>query len=258
MIRLAGAREAAEIIARRDNPALLVRIQALLTAYGTEQRFFEAWVHNGESLIARLGGAFEVFLSPGADFEELAAFLSAQQQLLSVSGESESLNSLLEYVCFSYDSTYSNILALTQPGPYAEPAAEIDRSPLLAEVYDLLRDAGYGSPEIGDFEHWYVDMSHRVRHGCASACLISQQGFPAACCLVYALSGSAGLLGGVAVRPAFRGRGLASALTGFAAHALQADGRLPVLECGDALVGFYERLGFRLLPQRRLSAYMTL
>jgi GNAT superfamily N-acetyltransferase len=59
-----------------------------------------------------------------------------------------------------------------------------------------------------------------------------------------------GLLGGVITAPRWRGRGYGSALLEYAARFICAElgCEFGFLICGEGLVAFYERLGWRLLP----------
>jgi GNAT superfamily N-acetyltransferase len=59
-----------------------------------------------------------------------------------------------------------------------------------------------------------------------------------------------GLLGGVLTLPAFRGRGLGSEVVGRATQLIEDElgCDFGVLMCGDELVGFYERLGWKHAP----------
>lgn len=97
---------------------------------------------------------------------------------------------------------------------------------------------------VGEFTPWYVDVSHRIRHGCARAYLLRSGEEPVSVCLISAESDSAGLLSGVATNPRFRRHGFAGELVGRACRDLTARGKLPVLECLPSLSGFYGGLGF--------------
>lgn len=59
-----------------------------------------------------------------------------------------------------------------------------------------------------------------------------------------------GLLGGVLTLPAFRGQGLAAEVVRRATRLIEDElgCDFGVLMCGDELVGFYERLGWKLVP----------
>lgn len=68
--------------------------------------------------------------------------------------------------------------------------------------------------------------------------------------IVYDLGGDAAGLGSIATAPEHRGRGHASSLVATAAGAIEAVGKTRVFLFSDIEPEFYERLGFRALPER--------
>lgn len=245
MIRTITEKEKTFILSSREAPELSVRLQALLSAYGVRQRFFEVWRHNRDSFLLRLEGNFHLVEGPDADHEELAAFLSCSPQFFTLSGESGAVLRVSDHFSPPHNITYSNILCLNNIKDNISALAVEDR-PRLRDVYEVLQSVNGEGFDIGAFDPWYVDLSHRIRHGCAQALLLREGKDPACCCLITALSPFAGLIGGVATKPCYRKNGHASALVVFAARQLLSSRRLPVLECTDELMGFYLRLGFAL------------
>lgn len=255
MIRSVAPKDVKAILNRGDDPVMLVRVQALAKAYGARQRFFELWRHNRSGLIARLDGSFELACGAGSDPEELAAFLLAHPSFEYAAGEASLLKKIAAFFPQNARLSQWNILTCKHPLPPAVLQDKIERSPRLRDIYDVMQAVRSNDFVVGEFSYWYVDISHRVRHGCAAAYLLSVEGAPAGCCLISAYSNKAGLLTGLAVKPAFRGRGIATALLAAAAGDLLRASRLPLLECGDALLPFYEKRGFSLCPSRRAVLY---
>ena len=76
----------------------------------------------------------------------------------------------------------------------------------LDDLHPLLRT---GFPDMPPFADWYVDVSHRVRHGCCHIACICQDTVPVSCAMTVAEADNSVLLGAVATAPEYRGNGLA-------------------------------------------------
>ena len=97
-----------------------------------------------------------------------------------------------------------------------------------------------------DFEPWYLDMSHRVRHG-VSRCVSDGR----SALVVQHSIGSESLISQVAVLSDFEGKGYAGGLLLRVCRAL--GGEIRVI-CEDGLTGFYEKFGFRHAGYRYCAA----
>lgn len=110
--------------------------------------------------------------------------------------------------------------------------AEVESDPPLDEVFKILSS----SFDI-DYEHWYVDMSHRIRHNVAKARKLGGS----ALIIQHDLNGEA-LLSQIATLPEQRGQGNASRLiSSVCAELSQSD---VFVICEDKLLEFYRRIGF--------------
>jgi ribosomal protein S18 acetylase RimI-like enzyme len=243
MISLLHENKINSVTNNSQNPHLTVRISALLAAYGTNQRFFKVWEHNHSCIIARLDNSFYVYAPQGADYEELAVFFCAANGALTISGQSDTIRKIADFIKSPFNITYCNIAVKSNIGIYNKLDIEIDNNPRLELVYEVLKSCENTGFTVGEFNSWYVDISHRIRHGCGRAYLINCEQ-AAACCLVEAQSGFAGLISGVAVKPQFRAKAFATALVSNASEVLHQSGRIPVLECSDNMLPFYEKMGF--------------
>ena len=110
--------------------------------------------------------------------------------------------------------------------------SEVVTDPPLDEVFGILAS----SFEI-DYEHWYVDMSHRIRHNVAKA----RKHDGSALIVQYDINGEA-LLSQIATLPEQRGRGSASRLISSACAELSPSDVYVI--CEDKLLPFYSRIGF--------------
>ena len=117
---------------------------------------------------------------------------------------------------------------------------EVFPAPGLREVHALLTAAGMPL----EFEPFYLDMSHRVRHGAALALGEYISGELVGCAVVSAVAGDEAVLSALAVREDMRGRGLGKRLVGDAGRALPGH-RLYLFRESGRNREFYEKLGFR-------------
>ena len=221
-------------------PEQSVRIRALLQAYGTGREFFCVWVQDSSrACIARLESSFFLMDLGGMDYEEAAFFLEFNPFFVCLAGEAAAVSRTAAFFSAPCRVERNRLLRCECAPPGS--AAAIDRRPDLREVYRVIT-AQFPLP--GGFAPWYTDLNHRIRHGCARAYLLREAGRPVSACLISAESPLAGLISAVTTLPDCRGRGYASSLLAAACADLLADGRRPVLECREAMIPFYSRLGF--------------
>jgi hypothetical protein len=227
-----------------EKSTLSVRISALLKAYGTEQHFLNVWHQNYDSVLARLESSFFVCVGQNADFEELAFFLQFNPYFGSVTGGTDAIEGIAGFFAGGYALRRFDLMARSTDKKGGQVDIPVDAAPSLREVYAVMRQAEDGDFTVGEFPPFYVDVSHRIRHGCARAYLLKQGELPVSACLVSAESDLAGLISGVVTLPAQRGRGFAGAVVQRACNDLLDAHKLPMLECLPNLTGYYERLGF--------------
>lgn len=231
-------------------PEISVRLGALLRAYGTGRSFFNVWVQNDyKAALFRLESTF-FFLDLGeSDYEETAFFLNFNPYFKRLAGEYGALTKLAQLMPGDLTLTRTNLMIYRGTGRsnnsgHAETDGRLSlcRSPDLKTVYGLIAQA---LPQEADFTAWYADLSHRIRHGCARAYLLRCEEKPVSACLISAESDRAGLISGVCTQSAYRAKGFASAMLASVCDDLASSGKIPVLECADELMSFYERLGFQ-------------
>lgn len=116
----------------------------------------------------------------------------------------------------------------------AEPE-ETEVNPPLNEVFQIIRSAFDLSDDL--FETWYLDMSHRIRHGMSEARRLGNS----VLVVQYAGNGEV-LLSQIATLTSDQGKGGASRLIS-AVCADYPESKINLI-CADDLVGFYKRIGF--------------
>lgn len=207
------------------------KIYALLLCYETKYDFCRFYASEN-AVIASLYGDHVVCETGGCnlddrDFEELAEFFSfcGFSEIFCSEKVGERLSEKLE-------CTRKKLNLMRFCGNSVPRGTE--KTPPLSEIYGVLKTAF----EI-DYEQWYLDMSHRIRHGITQFRRLDG----AVLAIQHNLNGNA-LLSQIATSPELRGQGRASRLIKAVCGELS-DSSVFVL-CEDGLLSFYQRLGFSL------------
>lgn len=129
-----------------------------------------------------------------------------------------------------------------QPTAKASDLITFDRSPSPRDIYAVLSQQSGDSIQIGDYSGWYVDLSHRLRHGFAKAVVVRVDGQPISCAITNALCHNAALLGGIATLPTYCGMGYGR----LAVNAICDDlsDKSIFLFCSEHNIPFYQKCGF--------------
>ncbi len=201
------------------------KIRALYNAYGTSYDFCRFY-RQGNSYISALDGSFVLCGDGAADISELADFfrMSGFVEIFCSSDIGQALAALMNAQC-----DVINSMRYVR----SDIRCSFDTTTPLNDVYSIISE-GFDIP----FEPWYLDMSHRVRHGVSVCCTYENS---AALVIQHDICGEA-LISQVACRKAYRGQGIAGRLvTSVAASLLPS--AVYVL-CEDELISFYEKCGF--------------
>ena len=199
-----------------------IKIAASIKAYGTGKPFCTAWRQEG-TVICRIDGNTTLF---GDDFDkdELKSFIGAvgAHTLTCSVAAAEKLG-------FPYKK-YTVMLGTKGI------RATADFSPSCDTVYQMLSTGEDGSITLPDRTAFIADLSHRIRHGTAAACV-----YKSAVCVMPYITDSGALICGVATEPNSRGSGFA----GICVAALIDKVKLPsFVVCEKELVPFYKKFGF--------------
>ncbi len=200
------------------------KIRAILLAYGTEYDFCRFY-RSENFFLGGLNGSFVLCEIGDGDLSELAEFLNINGFCeLFCSGEAK------EKLYGKLNSDYKKLNLMEYCGKPISRSVEVN--PDLQGFYSVLST----SFQI-DFEPWYLDMSHRVRHGVVQLRRLEQS----VLAIQHNLNGEA-LLSQIATAPEYRGSGYASELISSVCEELRCS-RIFVL-CEDDLSDFYKRIGF--------------
>lgn len=203
------------------------KIRSLYNAYGAGYDFCRFYRAEG-CFISVLDNS-AVVCGECLDTEELRDFL-LMCGVSDVFGEA----ALADKLCPPFSRSDVNLMRFC-----SEISPEISHSiPTLSEAYDILKTA---FPI--DFEPWYLDMSHRIRHGVSS---LAANG--ASClCVQYDLNGEA-LLSQIATLPEHRNKGSAKRLINSVCASLP--NREFFVLCEDGLLDFYKKIGFSFVERK--------
>ncbi|WP_050697119.1 GNAT family N-acetyltransferase [Anaeromassilibacillus senegalensis] len=214
--------------------AFACRIRATAEAYGLDYPFARFWVQGEHAALCLLDDVLVLDARPGADWEELASFVRMAGARTVLCAEEAAQKMLLPAFLAG------EIMVLdTTDAP--EPACEWN--PSLRDVHALLCDCESASFVPPEFEPFYLDLSHRIRHGTARTVGFHQNGQLAACAICSACTEEAAVLSAVAVHPEFRRQGLGARAVRSLAASLHKQ-KTYIFRADGENEAFYRALGF--------------
>jgi len=201
------------------------KIRALYLAYGTGYDFCRFY-RQDNSFLSLLDGSAVLCDDVSTDYEEWSRFIimSGCRELFCSEDAAVALMKIGGFRCDTVNLMRFEGAAHTEP---------TENAPALSDVYSIIRE-GFDI----EFEPWYLDMSHRVRHGITQCRILDGK---AALVIQHDLNGEA-LLSQVASLHEYRGEGYASRLVRAVSTEL-APSKVYII-CEDGLVGFYEKCGY--------------
>lgn len=207
------------------------KIRALFDAYGTKYDFCRFY-RQGNGYISVLDGSVVVCEDVACDYTELADFIRMQgfSDIFCSETAGKKLANALDGNC-----ELVNLMKFSDGRSKCDFRTDMS----LSDVFAIIRE-GFDI----EFEPWYLDMSHRVRHGVTRCCTVDNK---AALVIQHDINGEA-LLSQVASLKAHRGEGFAKKLVSSVAASLAPSEVFVV--CKNSLTGFYEKCGFELLDKK--------
>ncbi len=183
------------------------KILSTAAAYGTELPFAQFWLQTTDggrpvAAVSKLDDILTLCTASGANYQEL-------KELISI------LN--VKFVLCNLSATQAMNLKIAQQGEIMvykkqEPlsAQDFEDNPDLEEVHKLLCACETESFTPPEFEPFYLDMSHRVRHGTARAVGIQKENALISCAIAVARTEQAAVLSAVATHPDYQHKGFGS------------------------------------------------
>lgn len=214
------------------------RISCLYNCYSTDYDFVKFWKQTDDdgkiiSAVSRIDGD-ATLTSTGENAEEIHAFLrivgfctvQCEKRIAELMGAKSSLEGyVVEYI------KNKNEIKEIQADNIFRPK----------EIYDIIKSAKLVG--VGDYLPWLSDTTFRINRGVTSDLSAVEDGKTVACAMKLFSTETAVLLGAVATRPEYRGRGLAGALVTRLAES-ENNKRVELLCKHDSIVEFYKSIGF--------------
>lgn len=208
-----------------------VRILSLLKSYGCKYEFakFFKQVIDGKitAIISKLDNDVTLSLTDGFDREELLHFFCLSGYSSIVCSDKFEMNSNFEY---------GYIMSCDKKRETAMTGAVINEFPKLMDLYNFVDYEGQ------DFKAWYVDISHRVRHGTAKAYTLNVDANIIASGILSSIIDGYAVLTAVRTADEFRRMGYGSALVNSICS--DVNGTVYIMRKKDLNEKFYKKLGF--------------
>ncbi|MBQ6706504.1 MAG: GNAT family N-acetyltransferase [Clostridia bacterium] len=208
-------------------------------AYGTGTAFAPFYGDEKGNVLSILDGHAVLFCSK-ADAEEWITFIHMRTDIMTLTVEKEIGEWLSNEPGFSVTCRSVMRLGMAPPPP-ADDLCEL--SP--REVYPVLQAAfGDNAPP---FDGWYVDISHRLRHGLCHMAAIRFDDQPVSAAMTVAECEHTAVIGGVCTLPEYRRQGLAGrCVLGLSSKILKENPQKAVLISpkNSAAERLYQTLGF--------------
>lgn len=245
MIKLIQSRDEA-LLRFCDRDVFGTRIKAYFLSYSTEFDFVKFWVQTDDlgnitAAVCRFDGNITVSAQDIFDADELHAFLSASGYI-TIQTDSKTA----EKIGFS-PSLSGYVVRFT--GKTEKPKhIELKKDYELKEIYDIIKKENLVG--VGEYLPWLSDTKHRINSGVTDA-LVAESNFEAAGCAMKLFeTDEAVLLGAVATKPQYRGRGIAGNLVKMLGFDAIGKGKRAELLCKrDSIVEFYKSIGFEIVDE---------
>lgn len=204
MIVLCDESNINEINNIQENTPFATRIKSLVDAYGFNCNFFNVWLQYSDnkeviSVVSRLEGAVILYNTDKSNFNEIKDFLD-------VIGYSSLLADNRYTACFD-SITFKTGSIMKLKKSINSISEYIDKSVSLRQVYSIMEKCKSDTFSVPQFEPFYLDMSHRIRHNTARCYAITENSKYIACAMTTAETKKSAVVGGVAVLPEYRQKG---------------------------------------------------
>ncbi len=244
MIRLA---ERKTLTAIQSADPFCTRILSLYESYGEGYDFIGFWEQeiDGEitAAIARFEEKFSLYLTDGADVEELAAFLRFQ------GAGSVMLDERFALPLSAGRSLRGQVLAYRGENYISE--LEIYQ-PEIKPLYALLKSCESEHFIVPAYLPFLSDVRHRLNRGKCQIVGTDVESVLASALMTVSETAYAAILGAVATRPDYRRRGLSRELVRTLASRITKQGREAfVFSASESNTRFYENSGFEVVAEFR-------
>lgn len=200
MIRLANEQDFVREISSESE----LRICALKKAYGLDVPFIQFFA-DGEGSIASIMDGFCALYCHTDPNEEWITFLQMHSDIRTIHSDADTIAALAK----NYGVEAKNGVVLRFDNVLSKCTLHYveTQNISLRKLYAFLTAV---FDDLPSFDAWYVDASHRVRHGCCHITSVNDDGRMISTAMTVAETDTVALIGGVATLPAYRMQGAAS------------------------------------------------
>lgn len=216
--------------------AFICRIRAAADAYGLSEPFAQFWVQDENAVICKLDDAVILEAGENADLDEIFEFIRMTGAKRLLCAENIAKQAGLPAACRGEVMQYRNTMPPAFPN-----SAEIN--PGIREIYALLRACETPTFVPPEFEPFYLDLSHRIRHGAALAAGIRCGGELVSCAVCIAKTDSRAVVSAVAVKPEQQRKGFGSAALSALISQLKQE-NINIFRAENENEEFYRAFGF--------------
>lgn len=217
----------------QKNDPFAIKIKALYKAYGTNTDFLYFYKITDSSsvkaILCRMNGVVTISAFDEYDDDELYYFCKFFGCIL----EGCDLDIQNRIPCES-----GNIITFRNVDCNSEPCVMDIKS-----AYGVMISADSDSVTLPMYDDFYVDMSHRIRHGISLLYGTYEENQPIGAVLVSHIVDDSSLISGVALKKEYRGRNLGRELLKSVVASENREGRTVYLMCIDELTDFYLKCG---------------
>lgn len=225
------------------------RIDALYDAYNKQRySFIEFWLEKqNEKTTAAFCRYYDAVIFCGEGSDEASDFIKLlspcsvlydKDSLLNITRMKRSEGETMQYFpekCI-YSPTLDDKYILYRSGGDMKP---------LKDVYNLLQSS-FPNEQIGSFDDFFVDISHRVRHNSAEVYAIYYNNTLVSTLTVTAKTDTVAVIGSIATFDEYRCKGIAGALLSNISEQHFKEGRKVFLHRKEKIL-LYERCGFEVV-----------
>lgn len=192
---------------RNGQAPFACKILSTAAAYGTELPFAQFWLQTMDdnrpvAAVAKLDDVLTLCTASEANYEELKELISILNVkcVLCALSAAQAMNLQI--------ARQGEIMVYKNQEPLR--AKDFEDNPDLEEVHKLLCACKTESFSPPEFEPFYLDMSHRVRHGTARVVGVRQENALISCAIASAQTEHKAVLSGVATHPDYQHKGFGS------------------------------------------------
>ncbi len=214
--------------------ALGCKIISIGKMYGFDKKFACFWIDDKEEAALCLLDSTMIVCGTLSDSDEIRPFLNviAAKEVICAVRNADIIGGTVR--------DKGEIMMKTSAGNTGnvqQPQSDVN----IREIYEFLTE---NDMPPGEFEAFYLDFSHRLRHSGADVLIKRKNGEMVGCLLINSITDESAIISAVAVKSAYRRQGIGAALISEAEKML-AGRKIYIFKENSKNDEFYKNLGFR-------------